>query len=734
MGFCFELEIKHNWHPMKTSTHQTPISLLNRVFGYPSFRGRQEAVIQHVLGGDSCLVLMPTGGGKSLCFQIPAMLRPGMGLVISPLIALMQDQVDALVQNGVAAAFYNSSLDGPQKNEIRRQAQQGELDLLYVAPETLNTPGFQDFIQGVPLSLIAVDEAHCVSQWGHDFRPEYLQIAGLRKHFPAVPLIALTATADPATQKEIRERLGLAQDTVFSSSFDRPNLRYQITVKQSGREQLLDFIQTRHPGQAGIVYVLSRTNTEETAAWLADKGVAALPYHAGLDADTRRKHQARFLREEGLVMVATIAFGMGIDKPNVRFVAHLGIPKSVESYYQETGRAGRDGEPASAWMAYALDDVVKLRRMIMGGEGAEAYKRLSGQKLNAMLGLCETTDCRRQSLLSYFGEEHPGNCGGCDNCLLPAKTWDATEAAQKALSCVYRTGQKFGAGHVIDILMGKETEKARQFGHTQLSVYGVGKDFEKRKWDSIFRQLVSADYVDVDPEGYGTFKLNQKSWGVLKDGQKVLLREDPPTKKIEKGSRKSKLPAGPPAVWDSEESSLFEALRSLRANLAKEQNLPSYVVFHDSTLREMVTRKPSTLNEFAQIPGVGEAKLKHYGATFLEIIGKVSKSPNSAKTPTIPAQSNETSTETLNLFRQGLKVEAIAAQRGLTPGTIWNHLCGLIGERRLLAEEVVDLPEKELTAIQTALTDSQGKLKPVFEKFGGKYSYEILRCVGAGIV
>ena len=446
--------------PMKSTTNLTPLSLLNRVFGYPSFRGKQEEIIRHILGGGSGLVLMPTGGGKSLCFQIPAMLRPGLGLVISPLIALMQDQVDALVQNGVAAAFYNSTLDGRQKSDIRRQAQQGELDLLYVAPETLNSPGFRDFIDGLPLALMAVDEAHCVSQWGHDFRPEYLQIAHLREHFSSAPLLALTATADPQTQKEIRERLGLADDPVFSSSFDRPNIRYQITVKDAGREQLLDFIRANHPGQAGIVYVLSRTNTEETAAWLTQKGVTALPYHAGLEPDLRRKHQARFLREEGLVMVATIAFGMGIDKPNVRFVAHLGIPKSVEAYYQETGRAGRDGEPASAWMAYSLDDVVKLRRMIEGGEGAEAYKRLGGQKLNAMLGLCETVSCRRQSLLSYFGEGHPGNCAGCDNCLQPPKTWDATIAAQKALSCVYRTGQRFGAGHVIDVLMGKETEKA----------------------------------------------------------------------------------------------------------------------------------------------------------------------------------------------------------------------------------------------------------------------------------
>ncbi len=612
---------------MKPSTNTTPFSLLNRVFGYPSFRGRQEAVIRHVLDGGSCLVLMPTGGGKSLCFQIPAMLRPGLGLVISPLIALMQDQVDALVQNGVAAAFYNSTLDGRQKGEIRERAFRGELDLLYAAPETLITPGFQDFIHGLPLSLIAVDEAHCVSQWGHDFRPDYLQIARLREHFASVPLVAMTATADPQTQKEIRERLGLAQDPVFSSSFDRPNIRYQITVKGAGREQLLDFIRSNHPGQAGIVYVLSRTNTEETAAWLSERGVPALPYHAGMEADARRRHQARFLREDGLVMVATIAFGMGIDKPNVRFVAHLGIPKSVESYYQETGRAGRDGEPASAWMAYSLDDVVKLRRMIQGGEGEEAYKRLAGQKLNAMLGLCETVRCRRQSLLAYFGEEHPGNCGGCDNCLQPPKTWDATVAAQKALSCIYRTGQRFGAGHLIDLLMGKETEKAAQFGHTWLSVFGVGKELEKRNWDSVFRQLVAGDYIEVDLDGYGTFKLNPKSWSVLKEGQKVWLREDPAPRKAKRDSRKGKSPARPPAAWDGRESSLFEALRSLRASLAKEQNLPPYVVFHDSTLREMAAQRPSNLNEFTQISGVGETKLKRYGPAFLEVLRSASSLP-----------------------------------------------------------------------------------------------------------
>ncbi len=670
-------------------------------------------------------MLMPTGGGKSLCYQIPAILRPGLALVISPLIALMQDQVDALRVNGVSCAFYNSTLDGRQKDGIRRQAQRNQLDLLYVAPETLNTPGFQNFLQDLSLSLIAVDEAHCVSQWGHDFRPDYLQIARLRERFPQVPLIALTATADPQTQKEIRERLGLARDPVFSSSFDRPNIRYQITVKDGGRDQLLDFIQTQHPGQSGIVYVLSRVNTEETAAWLSQKGVPALPYHAGLDAALRRGHQGRFLREEGLVMVATIAFGMGIDKPNVRFVAHLGIPKSVEAYYQETGRAGRDGEPASAWMAYSLNDVVKLRHMILGGEAAEAHKRLGGQKLNAMLGLCETARCRRQALLAYFGEAHSGGCGGCDNCLQPPKTWDATLAAQKALSCVYRTGQRFGAGHLIDVLLGKETEKALSSGHTQLSVFGVGKEFEKRKWDSVFRQLVAADYLDTDLEGYGTFKLNQKSWAVLKEGQKVLLREDPPPPKTKRDSRKEKSSSKPSAPLSAGSASLFEALRSLRLSLAKEQNLPPYVVFHDSVLREMVSRKPGSLNEFAQIPGVGEAKLRRYGPAFLQVLLQAKSS--------LGDEASGTTMETWELFRKGLDVNAIAAQRNLTPGTIWSHLGQLIGDQKLRVEDVVGLPPGELAVLKAALVDSKGKLKPVFEKFAGKYTYEIIRCVQAGL-
>ncbi|MES2503420.1 MAG: DNA helicase RecQ [Myxococcota bacterium] len=603
---------------MNSNSTDEAVELLQRVFGYAAFRGKQEAVVSHVMTGGSCLVLMPTGGGKSLCFQVPALLRPGLAIVISPLIALMQDQVDALVQNGVAAAFYNSTLSFEQKRKVKAQAINGELKLLYVAPETLNALDFRAFLQSLTIGLIAVDEAHCVSQWGHDFRPEYLQIATLRQELNSnIPLIALTATADPVTQKEVRTRLGLTSDPVFCSSFDRPNIRYQIALKKSGKEQLFEFINTRHAGEAGIVYVMSRAKTEEIATWLSQKGMKALPYHAGLDQNTRRTHQERFLRDEGVVMVATIAFGMGIDKPNVRFVAHLDLPKSIESYYQETGRAGRDGDPASAWMVYGLGDVVQLRQMIESGEVGEAFKRLSQQKLNAILGFSETVRCRRQALLAYFGESYPEQCNNCDNCLEPQNTWDATLPAQKALSSIFRTGQRFGAGHLIDVLLGKETERVVQFGHVKLSVFGIGKDLKEKEWSSVFRQLAAANYLTVDPDNYGAFKLNEQSWTVLKKGQQVFQRVDPVTTKAEKKARKTPVQ---PTDWNDANTELFQNLRTLRLELAKEQNLPPYVVFHDSTLREMASRKPSNLSELALIPGVGEAKLKRYGQAFLEVL------------------------------------------------------------------------------------------------------------------
>ena len=598
---------------------ETPLHLLHRVWGHTAFRGQQAQIVERVLAGGSGLVLMPTGGGKSLCYQLPAILRPGVGLVISPLIALMQDQVAALRQNGVEAAFLNSSLDAQAKAEVRRRAREGRLQLLYVAPETLTTGAFQSFVQELPLSLIAVDEAHCVSQWGHDFRPDYLEVARLRELFPAVPLLALTATADPATRREILQRLGLEQDPVFASSFDRPNINYRITLKQGGREQLLDFLRAEHQGDAGIVYVLSRAKTEETAAFLEKHGLTALPYHAGLPAEERRQNQERFLRDDGVIVVATIAFGMGIDKPDVRFVAHLDMPKSVEGYYQETGRAGRDGEPATAWMAYSLGDVVQLRQLIGRGEGDEAFKRLATQKLNAMLGLAESPRCRRQALLGYFGEEHPGGCGSCDNCLQPPRQWDATVAAQKALSAVFRTGQRFGAAHLIDVLLGKPGERAASLGHDQLSVWGVGKELDEQRWSSVFRQLVAADLLSVDPEGFGGFALNPRSWPVLKGQQLVSLREDviPAKARRRRGAASGAGGRADPAAPGSQGDRIFEALRALRLELARAQGVAPFIIFHDKTLREIAARRPATLAGLAEVPGLGEVKLQRYGEQFL---------------------------------------------------------------------------------------------------------------------
>ena len=598
---------------------ETPLQLLHRVWGHTAFRGQQEAIIARVLAGGSGLVLMPTGGGKSLCYQLPAILRPGVGLVISPLIALMQDQVAALRQNGVQAAFLNSSLDAQAKAEVRRQARGGGLQLLYLAPETLTTGAFQSFVRELPLSLIAVDEAHCVSQWGHDFRPDYLQVAALRQSFPEVPLLALTATADPATRREILQRLGLERDPVFASSFDRPNINYRITLKQGGREQLLDFLRAEHEGDAGIVYVLSRAKTEETAAFLEKHGITALPYHAGMPAEERKQNQERFLRDDGVVIVATIAFGMGIDKPDVRFVAHLDMPKSVEGYYQETGRAGRDGEPATAWMAYSLGDVVQLRQLIGRGEGDEAFKRLATQKLNAMLGLAESPRCRRQALLAYFGEEHQGACGSCDNCLQPPKQWDATVAAQKALSAVFRTGQRFGAAHLIDVLLGKPNDRAAALGHDQLSVWGVGNELDEQRWSSVFRQLVAADLLSVDPEGFGGFALNPRSWPVLKGLETVSLREDviPAARRRRRGAAPSAGRSPAQAAPGSPEERIFEALRALRLELARSQGVAPFIIFHDKTLREIAARRPATLAELGEVPGLGEVKLQRYGEQFL---------------------------------------------------------------------------------------------------------------------
>ncbi len=602
------------------------LQILHDVFGYATFRGEQQAIVEQIASGGDALVLMPTGGGKSLCYQIPALIRQGVGIVVSPLIALMQDQVDALRQLGVKAAYLNSSLDADTARAVQGQLLRGELDLLYVAPERLMNAHFLALLEKVQsahgLALFAIDEAHCVSQWGHDFRPEYRELTVLHERFPAVPRIALTATADAPTRREIVERLSLEQARQFVSSFDRPNIRYRVSLKSNALNQLQDFLDKEHPNDAGIVYCLSRRRVDETAARLVELGWDALPYHAGLDAATRAANQSRFLREEGVVMVATVAFGMGIDKPNVRFVAHLDLPKSMEGYYQETGRAGRDGLPADAWMAYGLGDVVSMRQMLLSGDAPEERKRVELQKLDALLGFCESTACRHQTLLRYFGEQHAGNCDECDNCLTPVETWEATRAAQMALSCVYRTGQRFGVGHLIDVLLGKQTERITKFNHQQLSTYGIGLEHSARQWGSVFRQLIAGGFLEADIEAYGGLKLTSAARPVLKGEQQISLRHDaePAKRKSVRTGRdgKSREPfAG------ANEDPLWLALKACRMALAREQGVPPYVIFHDSTLLEMRDQRPGSLTELGHISGVGQGKLARYGDEFLKVIEEV---------------------------------------------------------------------------------------------------------------
>jgi ATP-dependent DNA helicase RecQ len=595
-------------------------TVLKNVFGYTAFRGLQADIVEHVAGGGDCLVLMPTGGGKSLCYQIPALLRAGTCIVISPLIALMQDQVAALLEAGVRAAFLNSTLANEDASIVERALIAGDYDLLYVAPERLMTSRFTQLLEKLQradkLALFAIDEAHCVAQWGHDFRPEYIQLSMLHERFPDVPRIALTATADQQTREEIITRLGLDGAHVFVASFDRPNIRYRIVEKANAKAQLLAFLQTEHARDAGIVYCLSRRKVDETAAWLVEQGFNALAYHAGMNAATRTRHQARFLREDGVIMVATIAFGMGIDKPDVRFVAHLDLPKSVEGYYQETGRAGRDGAPADAWMTYGLADVVNHRRMIDASDADAQFKRVAGSKLDALLGLCEATTCRRVRLLAYFGEAS-APCGNCDTCLEPPQVWDGTVVAQKALSCAFRCGQRFGAGHLIDVLLGNETDRVVQWGHRELSTFGIGTELDKKQWQAVFRQLVAQGVLAVDHAGYGALKLTEASRAVLTGGNTIHLRKAQEARR-EHAVRKS---AGASAAGlDGAARECWERLRVWRAAIAREHGVPAYVVFHDATLAELARERPATEIELGRISGVGTRKLERYGADLLKLL------------------------------------------------------------------------------------------------------------------
>jgi ATP-dependent DNA helicase RecQ len=603
---------------------QKALEILNSLYGYDSFRGHQADIIEHVTEGNNALVLMPTGGGKSLCYQIPSLLRDGVGIIISPLIALMQDQVGAMQQLGVKAAFLNSSLSRSEQNEIEQQLMAGQLDLLYIAPERLIQPYVLDMLGRCRLALFAIDEAHCVSQWGHDFRSDYLSLSILAERFSAIPRIALTATADIRTRKEIIERLSLEGAKAYISGFDRPNIRYAIANKTTPKKQLLAFLQHRK-SEAGIVYCLSRKKVEDTAEWLSQQGYNALPYHAGLPSQLRQTHQNRFLREDGVIIVATIAFGMGIDKPDVRFVAHLDLPKSIEAYYQETGRAGRDGQPADAWMVYGLQDVVRLQQMAQGSDGSEQFKRAERHKLDAMLGLCEVTSCRRKVLLRYFADDAPNQCGNCDNCQMPPETWDATEAAQKVLSCVYRTGQRFGLVHVMDVLQGKENEKVLQHGHEKLSTFGIGSDTHEAQWRSVIRQLVVRGFLRVDLEGYSALQLTDFCRPVLKGEQELHLRKEEVKAPSLKGSKSGGKKSAGKAQIAPEDQELWEELRECRKYLSEEHNVPPYVIFHDATLKEMLDVMPMSGSELLTITGVGDSKLEKYGADFIEIICRYAK-------------------------------------------------------------------------------------------------------------
>jgi ATP-dependent DNA helicase RecQ len=605
---------------MPTTTDDAALDILRRVYGFEDFRGEQRRIIDSVLAGRNALVLMPTGGGKSICYQIPALLRSGTAVVVSPLIALMRDQVEALRHNGVRAACLNSTLNAEERRATERALEAGELDLVYVAPERLLQPGTLARFERIEIALFAIDEAHCVSQWGHDFRPEYMQLGVLRENFPGVPRIALTATADERTRGEILAQLLPDGGETFVASFDRPNIRYRVGLKNRPRDQLLEFLRNEHPGDSGIVYCMTRRSCDALAGWLADRDFPALPYHAGLDQQTRQAHQERFVREEGTIVVATIAFGMGIDKPDVRFVAHMDLPKSMEAYYQETGRAGRDGLPADAWMVFGLQDVLQVRQLLANSGADETRQRVERERLEALLAFCERTACRRRVLLGYFGESHPGDCGNCDNCLQPPETWDATDAARMALSTIYRTGQRFGANHVVDVLLGRTGERIERLGHDRLSTFGIGGDHDRSTWHSILRQLLAQGYLQPDPEGHGGLQLTESCRPLLRGEHSLALRRELPTARKRKSGRK----ASAPAATHSPE---WEALRRCRQELADAEGVPPYVIFHDATLAALLEHRPRDLDAMAEVHGIGQHKLARYGQRILDVLRELDEGP-----------------------------------------------------------------------------------------------------------
>ncbi len=700
--------------------------ILKNTFGYSEFRHHQADIISALLDNKDALVLMPTGGGKSLCYQIPSLVRAGTGVVISPLIALMHDQVEALKQTGINAVFINSSQNNATQNQITRDLMTGKIDILYISPERLLLDRTLNLLSNIQISLFAIDEAHCVSQWGHDFRKEYQQLSILHQRFPHVPRVALTATADQRTRDEIITQLQLQNAEIFINSFDRPNIRYTISEGQNSRDRLWQFLEQHHAEDAGIVYCLSRKKVEQTTEWLVHKGRNALAYHAGLPAAVRQKNQQSFLRESGVIVVATIAFGMGIDKPDVRFVAHLSLPKSIEAYYQETGRAGRDGAAANAWMSYGLQDVIFLRQMMQESDGNEQYKRVTHHKLDAMLGLCEATQCRRQTLLAYFEEQLPKPCGNCDNCLTPPNTWDGTVAAQKAMSCIIRTDQRFGVNYLIDVLLGKDNDRIRNFQHDKVSTFGIGMELNATQWRGVFRQLISLGYISVDLNGFGSLLLTEQARPLLRSEITLELRQQ---QKADKKSSNKQTSSKQSTLNDADEE-LFLALREQRLQLAKEMSVPPYIIFHDTTLIDMAKQRPKSLNDMLLISGVGEKKLEKFGPKFLEVI---------TDNPLPELLINNLSisiNNTLFHFQNCNNIDELANLRNLKTSTIYSHLSDAIEMGLLDVRHVVQLEDSEFNEILNAFdlfSDDNQKLKPVYEALNKEYEYEILRCVQASL-